>query len=56
MISKIIEFLRKMGILQIGAKSATYTSAKDMPDSFLNDDIPDKVREEATKQTQSPQG
>ena len=55
MIAKIIEFLRKVGILQIGAKSATYTSAKDMPDSFLSDDIPDKVREEANKQTPMPQ-
>lgn len=54
MIAKIIEFLRKMGILQIGAKSATYTSAKDMPDTFLNDEIPDKVREEANKQTPTP--
>jgi hypothetical protein len=36
---KLLEVLRKLGILRYGTKAATYTSAKDMPAEFLMDDV-----------------
>jgi hypothetical protein len=36
---KILDVLRKLGILRYGTKAATYTSAKDMPAEFLMDDV-----------------
>jgi hypothetical protein len=36
---KIIELLRKLGILRFGVKKYKYTSGKDMPAEALMDDI-----------------
>lgn len=36
---KILDVLRKLGILRYGTKTATYTSARDMPAEFLMDDV-----------------
>jgi hypothetical protein len=36
---KLLDILRKLGILRYGTKAATYTSAKDMPAEFLMDDV-----------------
>jgi hypothetical protein len=36
---KILDVLRKLGILRYGTKAATYTSGKDMSAEFLMDDV-----------------
>jgi len=46
----IIDILRKLGILRFGAKTGTYTSAKDMPAEFLMDGVFNADKELVTKQ------
>jgi hypothetical protein len=36
---KVLDVLRKLGIVRYGTKAATYTSAKDMPAEFLMDGV-----------------
>ena len=42
---KIIDWLRKLGILRYGIKSYTYTSGKDMPAEALMDDVYDAKKD-----------
>jgi hypothetical protein len=41
----VIGILRKLGILRFGAYKGTYTSAKDMPDGMLMDDVYDSKKD-----------
>ena len=41
----VIGILRKLGILRYGAYKGTYTSAKDMPDEMLMDDVYDSKKD-----------
>ncbi len=47
---KILDILAKLGILRVGAKKATWTSAKDMPAEFLMDDVVNAKRDLTTKE------
>lgn len=37
----LLDLLKKLGILKMGGKAAVYTSAKDRPLDFMDDDPPD---------------
>jgi hypothetical protein len=45
---KLLDLLAKLGILRFGAKSGTYTSAKDRPVEFMMDDVYDAERDLTT--------
>lgn len=45
----LIDILRKLGILRFGAKTGTYTSAKDMPAEFLINGVYNADKELLTK-------
>ncbi len=47
---KVLDVLRKLGIVRYGAKAATWTSGKDMPAEFLMDDVYDAQKDLTTKQ------
>jgi uncharacterized membrane protein len=47
---KIMDLLRKLGIVRYGTKSATYTSAKDMPAEFLMEDVYNAEKDLTTKE------
>jgi len=47
---KILDILRKLGILRYGTKAATYTSAKDMPAEFLMDDVYNAEKDLTTRE------
>lgn len=36
---KLLDLLRKLGILRFGTKTATYTSGKDRPIEFMADNV-----------------
>ncbi len=36
---RILDLLRKLGVLRYGTKTGTYHSAKDRPDEFLMDNV-----------------
>jgi hypothetical protein len=36
---QVLDLLRKLGIIRFGAKSATYTSAKDRPYEFMDNSV-----------------
>lgn len=38
-LAKIVDFLKKIGVLKIGGVSATYSSNNDRPEAFLADDL-----------------
>ena len=42
---KMVEWLRKLGILRYGVKSGTYTSAKDMPPELFMEDVYDAQKD-----------
>jgi hypothetical protein len=42
---KLIEWLRKLGILRFGAEAAVYRNAKDRPLSFQMDDVFDSKKD-----------
>lgn len=42
---KILDLLRKLGILRYGTKSGTYTSNKDMPPELFMDDVYDAKKD-----------
>ncbi len=46
---KLLDILRKLGILRYGATAASYTSAKDMPDELLMDGVYNAEKELVTK-------
>ena len=46
---KLLDLLAKLGILRVGAKKATYTSAKDRPAEFMMDDVYNADRDLVTK-------
>ncbi|WP_158306628.1 hypothetical protein [Polymorphum gilvum] len=46
---KLLDLLAKLGILRFGARSGTYTSAKDRPVEFMMDDIYDAERDLTTR-------
>jgi hypothetical protein len=47
---KVLDVLRKLGIVRYGAKAATYTSGKDMPAEFLMDDVYNAQKDLTTRQ------
>ena len=49
MLQKIIQILRKLGILRYGKTSYTYTSGKDMPTQAILDDVYDEEKDLLTK-------
>ena len=36
---KLLDLLRKLGILRFGTKTGTYHNMKEMPDEFFMDDV-----------------
>jgi hypothetical protein len=48
----LMDVLRKIGVIQSGSVTATYTSAKDRPIEFQNDRIPGKSQTPAKGGTQ----
>ena len=42
---KFVDLLRKLGILRYGAKSGTYTSAKDMPTELFQENVYDAKKD-----------
>lgn len=42
---KLIDILRKLGILRFGTVKGTYSSAKDMPDGLLMDGVYDSKKD-----------
>lgn len=42
---KLIEFLKKIGILRYGAAAGTYKNAKDAPDMLITDVYPTQSEE-----------
>ncbi len=36
---RLLDLLRKLGVLRYGTKTGTYHSAKDRPDEFLMDNV-----------------
>ncbi|MGQ9687452.1 MAG: hypothetical protein ACUVXF_01490 [Desulfobaccales bacterium] len=47
---KLLDILRKLGIVRYGAKAGTYTSAKDRPAEFMMDDVYDAKKDLTTKE------
>jgi hypothetical protein len=47
---KILDTLRKLGILRYGATAATYTSAKDRPDELFMDGVYNAEKELVAKE------
>ncbi len=47
---KILDMLRKLGILRYGATAAIYTSAKDMPDELFMDNVYNAEKDLVTKE------
>ncbi|MDP2119499.1 MAG: hypothetical protein U1A06_04870 [Hoeflea sp.] len=54
---KLLDLLAKLGILRVGAKKATYTSAKDRPAEFMMDGVYNAERDLVTKKdfTRTPE-
>lgn len=46
---KLLDILRKLGILRYGAQAGVYTSAKDCPSSFMMDDVYDEKKDLVTR-------
>lgn len=46
---KFLDLLAKLGILRVGAKKATYTSARDRPAEFMMDDVYNAERDLVAK-------
>ena len=46
---KFLDLLAKLGILRVGARKATYTSARDRPAEFMMDDVYNAERDLVTK-------
>ena len=42
---KLLDLLRKLGILRFGATAATYTSEADRPTEFMMDDVYDAKKD-----------
>ena len=47
---KLLEILRKLGILRYGATAGTYTSAKDAPSGLVGDDFYDTRNKKKEKE------
>ena len=47
---RLIDIVRKLGILRFGARTGTYTSAKNMPAEFLMSGVYNADKELVTKQ------
>lgn len=45
---KLLDILRKLGILRFGAEAATYTSAADRPSSLMMDGVYDSKKDLVT--------
>jgi len=46
---KLLDILRKLGILRYGAQAGVYTSAADRPSSFMMDDVYDEKKDLVTR-------
>ena len=46
---KFLDLLAKLGILRVGARKATYTSARDRPAEFMMDDVYNAERDLVAK-------
>ena len=53
---KILDTLRKLGILRIGAKAAVYRDAKSRPLEFMMDDVFDSEKDLVGKKPQQAKG
>jgi hypothetical protein len=47
---KILDLLRKLGILRFGATAAVYTSAADRPSALMMDDVYDDRKDLVTRE------
>jgi len=47
---KLMDILRKLGIVRYGTKAGTYTSGRDMPPEFLMDDVYDAKKDLTTRE------
>ena len=50
---KIIDILRKLGILRIGYAAGTYTSAKDMPDGLVEGEYYDSANKKTPEKDET---
>jgi hypothetical protein len=51
---KLLDVLRKLGIVRYGAKAAVYRSAKDRPVEFMMDDVFDAEKDLVGQESKSP--
>jgi hypothetical protein len=51
---KILDVLRKLGILRMGGKAAVYRSTKDRPAEFMMDDAFDADKDLSGRKSDSP--
>lgn len=47
---KLLDILRKLGILRFGAVAGTYTSAADRPDALMMDGVYDSKKDLVTRE------
>ncbi len=47
---KILDILRKLGILRYGVQAGVYTSAADAPSSMILDDVYDEKKDLVTRE------
>lgn len=47
---KLLDILRKLGILRYGAQAGVYTSAADRPSSFMMDNVYDEKKDLVTRE------
>jgi hypothetical protein len=47
---KLLDLLRKLGVLRFGAETAVYTSAADRPASFAMDGVLDSQKDLVTRE------
>ena len=47
---KLLDILRKLGILRYGAAAGTYTSAKDAPDGLVGGEFYNSKKEKSEKE------
>ncbi|GEM_PF-5601065 len=54
MFKKLIDLLRRLGVISYGGTATTFTNAKEMPISFINESMPyDTLREKEAKEKEA---